>query len=120
LSSADADADGLPDYWEILIGPTNGAEDSDGDGATNAEEFLAGTAHLDPESRLMLASTLTPGSVVLSFEALPGKSYAVQKSTNLQGWNSIQIVPVEADSRPIEVVDADEDRAYYRLITPAP
>jgi hypothetical protein len=44
----DNDSDGIPDNWEIAFGldPTNfddAAEDPDGDGATNLEEFQAGT-----------------------------------------------------------------------------
>ncbi|MDX1507019.1 MAG: S8 family serine peptidase [Woeseiaceae bacterium] len=46
--NADSDADGLDDGWEILHGfdPLAGGEqnqDTDGDGLTNVEEFLAGT-----------------------------------------------------------------------------
>jgi hypothetical protein len=52
--SADADGDGLPDAWEIThFGNTtsqNGAGDPDQDGATNEEEFAAGTDPMDPAS----------------------------------------------------------------------
>jgi len=52
--TADADGDGLPDAWEVKhFGNTtsqNGSGDPDNDGATNAEEFQAGTDPMDPAS----------------------------------------------------------------------
>lgn len=44
----DDDNDGMPDWWELIHGldpldPSDAGEDPDGDGATNLEEYLAGT-----------------------------------------------------------------------------
>ncbi len=50
VSNPDTDADGLPDAWEIsTFGDLsrNGTQDFDGDGATDAQEFAAGS---DPKS----------------------------------------------------------------------
>ena len=52
---ADADHDGLPNEWEVKYGfnpndPRDAAKDSDGDGFTNLEEFLAKTDPTDKES----------------------------------------------------------------------
>ena len=52
--TADADADGLPDLWEVTqFGATDrvsGAEDGDGDGLTTSEEFTAGLDPRDSDS----------------------------------------------------------------------
>lgn len=53
MIAIDSDGDGLPDSWEIRNGlspndPTDGAEDLDGDGILNADEFAQGTDPLLP------------------------------------------------------------------------
>jgi hypothetical protein len=48
MPAADADLDGLPDYWESYFGQTSAAADTDGDGATALGEFARGS---DPGSR---------------------------------------------------------------------
>lgn len=49
LAPLDSDRDGMPDAWERRHGldpsdPADGADDSDGDGYTNLEEYLNGTS----------------------------------------------------------------------------
>jgi len=51
----DTDGDGTSDAWEIDYGlnplvNTDASEDSDGDGHTNLDEYIAGTDPTDPES----------------------------------------------------------------------
>ncbi|MCH2170734.1 hypothetical protein MK489_08105 [Myxococcota bacterium] len=51
-ADGDDDGDGTPDTWEVLYGldpldPRDAAMDSDFDGATNLQEFLAGTLPVD-------------------------------------------------------------------------
>jgi RHS repeat-associated protein len=52
IAVVDADADGVPDYWELDHYGTlgHGADDFDGDGLTNAIEFQIGTSPMDPDS----------------------------------------------------------------------
>jgi hypothetical protein len=47
----DSDGDGIPDDWELAQGlngndPSDASIDSDGDGFSNLEEFLAGPSHM--------------------------------------------------------------------------
>lgn len=122
LSLADTDADGLPDFWESLYGPTDGSADSDADGATNAEEYLAGTTHTDPASRFTLSQIAAPaGQIGFEFVALPGRGYTVQYSTDLTGWQPLQSVAAAADTRTIQITDTMTPlRRYYRAIVAAP
>ncbi len=62
---ADADGDGLPDAWEIQhFGDTasqDGGGDADRDGATNLQEYLAGSDPMDPAS-VPGGAAASPGS----------------------------------------------------------
>lgn len=122
LSLADTDADGLPDFWETLHGPTDGSADTDHDGATNAEEYLAGTDHTDNASRLTLVQIAAPaGQVAFEFAALAGKSYTAQHSSDLTTWQTLQEVPAAAATRTIQITDTMTPlRRYYRAIVAAP
>src|SRR6185295_5266282 len=77
----DRDHDGLPDQWEIDHGlnpddPSDGAADSDGDGMSNAAEYIAGTDYLDPSS--YLKSTVTKTNLaIIQFQAIAGRTYSV-------------------------------------------
>lgn len=63
--SGDSDSDGIPNYWELMYSPVlnpydpgDGALDSDGDGYSNYEEYLAGT---DPtEANSVPPDTIPP------------------------------------------------------------
>ncbi len=50
-SAVDANHNGLPDSWEKAFGVSDPQGDPDGDGATNLQEYLAGTDPLDPSSK---------------------------------------------------------------------
>lgn len=95
----DSDGDGLPDAWEQgLIAVYGGTlstirpgDDSDGDGITNLDEYLAGTYAFDPADgfRLALTGFSATGSR-LEFTALRGRSYLIQASPDLQRWTPVQ------------------------------
>ena len=94
----DSDGDGLPDAWEqSLIAAYGGTlasinpnDDSDGDGISNLNEYLAGTYAFDPSDgfRLTLAG-VNAGASVMEFLAIRGRTYSVQASANLQQWTPV-------------------------------
>lgn len=74
----DADGDGLNDDWAAagdLVG--GGADDDDGDGASNLHEYRAGTNPTNPASAFKIAS-LTATDLVWS--AVFGRNYALEVS----------------------------------------
>lgn len=91
-SGSDSLGDGLPDELRRWIWAAEGsglafvpsryraADDSDGDGVSNLDEFRAGTDPANPEDVLALSIQPQPSSpaVQLSFFSVPGKTYRLQ------------------------------------------
>ncbi len=88
----DSDGDSLPDSWEIgyFKGLTEAADDDfDGDGHSNAEERIAGTNPIDPQSTFQIISGdyVSPRILELRWRGLTGRRYQIQSSSNLgSGW----------------------------------
>jgi hypothetical protein len=126
----DRDGDGMPDFWETANhlnpdDPTDAAADSDQDGLSNLQEYLAGTNPRDAASALRFESvTVQSGGVALIFKAVAGKSYTVQYRDSFTGgaWATWRDVTPQPTNGPVEVVDAPVTNVtgrYYRLATPA-
>lgn len=91
----DLDNDNVSDTWERAYGidasVANADADADGDGQSNRAEFLAGT---DPT---VFGSRLTAGGITssaanqlqLRFSSVPGRTYQLQESAGLSGWQDI-------------------------------
>jgi serine protease AprX len=102
LGLGDADSDGIPDWWMIAHfdhaagradDNSRAQDDPDGDSASNAHEYLAGTDPLDAASFFHIASITTgPASVSLAFQSSISRLYSLFSQTNLtqDGW-----LPVE-------------------------
>src|SRR4051812_35448625 len=78
--------------WQMLYGLTSAqvndpawlAQDSDGDGLTNADELAAGTNPLVATSTVRLTNlTADASNVALTFATVKGKLYTVQWTTTL-------------------------------------
>ncbi len=131
----DFDGDGLPAAWEAANGlddgdatGANGPDgDPDGDGITNAVEWLVG---LDPQvvdnwlfPKLGIAGI--PGGARLSFPTLPGRAYQLQASEDLDIWTDFGAPQVTAPGDPPGTLEVDDTaappRRFYRMvISPAP
>ena len=86
----DSDADAIPDNWELQFSSSlatlNGAGDNDGDGLTNAQEYLSDTNPLDPSSSLRITSFVanTGGTAnTIAFTSRPTRLYEVHERTTL-------------------------------------
>ncbi len=117
----DANFDGLPDDWQArywglnpLAWPSANA-DSDGDGATNLQEFLAGTDPTRKDSALRLELTRNGQGMWLNWNTQPGFVYQVQFSTNATTWQNVgpaRFAPGSVDAVSV----GGSDVRLYRII----
>jgi hypothetical protein len=85
---ADFDRDGMEDDWELANGfnpfdLTDASADADADGATNLEEYIAGTVPRDNASYLAVDAIESTPNAAVSFKAEPGRSYTIQYTDTL-------------------------------------
>jgi len=99
----DSDGNGLPDVWEIArLGGTgqNPNADSDGDGQSNLNEWIAGTNPADQNDAFQLVIQDAAGQIEVAYVALraegPGyegvtRRYSLQARTNLAAglWSGL-------------------------------
>jgi hypothetical protein len=117
----DDNADGLPDDWQKTYFGTNSdlwpglAEDSDSDGVSNRNEFLAGTDPNDAASFLHADLIATSQGPLLTWNSRPGAIYQPQWSSNLRDWNNLgspRLAATTTDSTPAGETPAS---SYYRV-----
>jgi hypothetical protein len=123
---ADFDGDGMPDYFEQLVGlNTNDLSDAsgdlDGDGMSNLAEYLAGTDASDPNSFLKIEQSVTPGMALVNLAAVSNRTYTVQFTDRLPALSWSRLADVFA--RPTNRVESIPDAAwttnrFYRVVLP--
>ncbi|MBC8127777.1 MAG: DUF1800 family protein, partial [Gloeobacteraceae cyanobacterium ES-bin-144] len=91
LADLDMDLNTLSDVWQrkFGVGTISASADLDGDGFTNAQEFLFATNPNDSSSRPNTSHSLpAPGFLNISWFGETGKIYTPQTSLNLASWSS--------------------------------
>lgn len=93
----DADGDGLRNTREQGMGSNPQVADTDGDGANDYVEYVAGTAVTDPASAPALSPSLTGAGLTLTWPGAVGRTYDLLSSDNLTtgawqpvpGWTNL-------------------------------
>ena len=124
----DTDGDGIPDIIETELqlnpnDPTDGSVDTDMDGATNAEEYMAGTDYRDSDSTFGIAEVTVGGTTVISFHAAGNRTYSVLYTDSLQQpfWQTLNTIGAMERSQTVSITDPQGgiSTRFYRLVTPS-
>ena len=102
---ADLDADGIPDWWELLHGfdpddSSDANDDPDSDNESNLAEYQAGTHPrksdlVDPDPTptplriISVRKGAAPDQLTITFASDPGVVYRVYASASLEGLNDV-------------------------------
>ena len=125
LRIVDTDRNNLPDWWEQtyfshLLG-TNANADADHDGASNLAEWIAGTNPTNAASslRLLAPSATTTNTIVLRWPSVAGKTYRLERATNLSaGFNAIvrsNITATPPTNTETDAAALSAKARYYRI-----
>jgi arylsulfatase A-like enzyme len=129
----DDDGDGLPDDFERRIiensaghqalADVNPADDPDGDGADNFQEWLAGTNPLDPDDVFRIDSWATTKAgetrdIRVAISGRAGRSYSLVESATLEEpWRTVDSRGPLAADQALELAwpGIPADRAFVRV-----
>lgn len=119
---ADNNFDGLPDDWEQMYFGSNPANwpaanaDSDGDGATNLQEFLAGTNPADPTDSLKISLNSGVYGWTATWNTKPGLIYKLQTSTDFKNWSDVGGARFAIGTQDSEVMNNSGGLGYFRVL----
>lgn len=118
----DRNFDGLPDDWQTehwgadtRAWPSPLA-DTDNDGASNRDEFLAGTVPVNSDSVLKITLQQTDQGSIVGWNSEPGGIYRLQNSVDLTSWSDVGSNRFAAGRSSTVLVEGDDAAAYYRII----
>jgi hypothetical protein len=122
----DADGDGIGDAWELAYTGTLTTlapnADSDGDGRSNLQEYLADTNPLAKDAAPSLKILGTTRDATgdntshLQFDARATRSYVLQRSTNLLGGSWLGKTPILGTGALMDLYPVTPGpRSFFRL-----
>ena len=128
----DGDGDGIPDAYELTVTNSTrvlGFTDTDGDGTSDVDEYIAGTDPFDIDSFLAITDhTLDPGlsESDLTWESVLTRLYRVELTTNLvsaASWMDSGLGDISPDAgsqttRTVPLGGPDQQQYRVKAIQP--
>ena len=120
----DGNGNGIPDWWERVhfggLGIACPTCDFDRDGATDLQEYVAGTDPADTNSvfKVISARPMSNRSYEIRWSSVAGKSYAIEKSTGLKAGFYELVTDVSATPPVNTYTDVNppgSSGVYYRI-----
>ncbi|MEO7933704.1 MAG: LamG-like jellyroll fold domain-containing protein [Chthoniobacterales bacterium] len=110
-------------YFGMIDSVSTAADtaDPDGDGWTNAQEFLTGTDPTNATSTLKISELQVSGNdFVVSFPSVSGKTYRVERSDTLQAgsWTTL-LNNIAGTGGVVQITDAGgatQSKHFYRVV----
>lgn len=118
----DENFDGLPDEWqrsywgEDVANWPDRNSDSDGDGASNFDELLAGTDPSNSTSLLQTAIISSGQGLRLRWNTQPGGFYQVRISTDVRSWFDVGTPRLAVDVFDSISIGNNQGIAVYRVL----
>jgi len=119
---ADGNADGIPDEWQISHWGATASkwgapgDDSDGDGMSNQQEFMAGTDPRDAASSLKTEVQTVQGALYFKWNTVPGKVYQMQFSSDFQSWTNLGAQRMAVSGEDSVFVEQSAGLGFYRIV----
>ena len=119
----DYNTDGLPDDWQRrhfgkdAAAWPSGGEDSDGDGASNEQEFAAGTDPSDAADALSVRLAKLEKGTRLEWNARPGALYQLQHTDALGSgdWANVGEPVLALEGRAGITLESVANMNFYRI-----
>jgi hypothetical protein len=125
-SGVDTDGDGMADAWELIYFGSiaaNPGDDADGDGASNLQEYLAGTNPTDATDALVITSyaTAPDGTLTtMTWQSVLNRRYYIQKTLELGtavSWtdSGLGLIDPGGSSTTRTFGDTNAPARYFRI-----
>ncbi len=125
LRSDDTDDDRIPDWWEQErlggLAFAGAASDIDGDGASDALEFLSNTDPKDATSRFKVQSATRVGGnqIAVVWSSVAGQTYTLERASNLaEGFKTVVAENVKATpplNTSMDSFNVGSSQFFYRI-----
>jgi hypothetical protein len=127
VAGADTDSDEIADAWERTYTNTlsafSASSDTDHDGMSDKQEYLAGTNPLDANDKLLItAKTFARGgtNVTLTWKSVLARNYYLQKALSLSpvpAWSDsgLGLISPDGASTTRAFGDTNAPRRFYRV-----